>query len=96
MARRGNGSDYDIAEVAFGESGSTVGDVGRGTRGNGCSGTGSRSGDSIGVGDWEVFVFVVVNSFEELGHVRCPSLLGGYDVRRRGLVYLLHGMHGDG
>ena len=41
------------------------------------------------------FVFVVFDSFEKLGHVRCPTLLGGYDVRRRGLVYLLHDMHGD-
>ena len=64
MARPEDGSDHDIAEVAFGESGSTVGDMGRGARDDGWCGTGSGSGGSIGVGAWEIVVFVVFDSFE--------------------------------
>ena len=64
MARRENGSDHDIAEVAFGESGRAVGDMGRGARDDGWYGTGSGSVGGIGVGVWEIVVFVVFDSFE--------------------------------
>ena len=64
MVRREDGGSHGIAEDAFGESGSTVGDMGRGARGDGWCGTGSGCGGGIGVGVWESFVFVVFYSFE--------------------------------